>query len=189
MNTITEVKNFVEEECKKPTSHYGYEPFVYHFPFVVQYALELADRLGGDKEVLTIAGWLHDIGSIVYGRDDHHISGAKIATEKLKKLGYQKEKIELVKNCILSHRGSQNNHRASIEEQIIADADALSNFDNIGGIFKAAFIYEGLDQAEAQKSVWEKLERKWNKLHFTESKGIIRPKYEAAKLLLKENKA
>ncbi len=28
---MKEVKNFVEEECKKPTSKYGYEPLVFHF--------------------------------------------------------------------------------------------------------------------------------------------------------------
>ncbi len=184
-NIVTEIKNFVETECKKPTSHYGYEPFVHHFPFVVQHALELADKLGGDKEVLAVAGWLHDVGSIIHGRDNHQISGAKIAGEKLKELGYPQDKIELVKNCILNHRSSQNNHRASIEEQIIADADALSNFDNISGIFKAAFVYEGLDQEKAQKSVREKLKRKWNKLHFAESREIIKPKYNAMMTLLK----
>ncbi|MDD5693221.1 MAG: HD domain-containing protein [Patescibacteria group bacterium] len=185
MDIVTKVKIYVEEECKKPTSHYGYEPFVYHFPFVAKYSLELADKLGGDREVLAIASWLHDIGAIVSGRENHHTTGAKIAEEKLTEFGYPKEKIELVKKCILNHRGSQNNNRISVEEQIIGDADALSNFDNISGIFKAAFVYESLDQEKAQKSVREKLKRKWDKLHFEESKKIIRPKYEAIMLLLK----
>jgi hypothetical protein len=89
-----------------------------------------------------------------------------------------------VKKCILHHRGSKHFARETLEEQIIAEADVISNFDNIAGIFKACFIYEGLDQGQAKLSVREKLENKRNQLHFEESKDIIRPKYEAALLLL-----
>lgn len=185
MDIVDEVKAFVEEECKKPSSRYGYEPFLFHFIPMTEYAGKLADELGGDKEVVLIAAWLHDIGSIVHGRKDHHITGAKIAEEKLKELQYPAEKIELVKKCILNHRGSQQNGRDSIEEQIIAEADAISNFDNIAGIFKAAFLYEDQTQGEAKDSVRQKLERKWEQLHFENSKELIKPKFEAAMLLLK----
>lgn len=185
MSTIDQIKTFVEEECQKPTSKYGYEPFPFHFVPVVKYALALADEMGGDKEIIELAAWLHDIGSIIYGREDHHVTGAKVAEEKLTDLGYPPEKIALVKKCILNHRGSQKTKGASIEEQIVADADIMSNFDNLPGIFKAAFVYENLNQGEAKESVRKKLENKWRQLNFEKSKQIIRPKYEAAMLLLK----
>ncbi len=185
MNIVQEIKNFVENECKKPSSKYGYEPFPFHFVPMVNYAEKLSDELWGDKEVILIAAWLHDIGSIIHGREDHHITGAKIAEEKLKEIQYPAEKIELVKKCILNHRWSQQNWRSSIEEQIITEADVMSNFDNISGIFNAAFVYENKTQGEAKDSVREKLERKRKQLHFDKSKEIIRPKYEAVMLLLK----
>ncbi len=185
MDIIQKIKNFVENECKKPSSKYGYEPFPFHFVPVAEYAEKLASELGGDKEIILIAAWLHDIGSIICGRDDHHITGAKIAEEKLKELQYPVEKIELVKKCILNHRGSQQNNRESIEEQIVAEADVMSNFDNIAGIFKAAFVYENKDQGEAKDSVRRKLENKWRQLYFKNSRKIIKPKFEAAMLLLK----
>ena len=185
MDIVQKIKNFVENECKKPSSKYGYEPFPFHFVPVVNYAEKLTDKLGGDKEIILISAWLHDIGSIIYGREDHHITGAKIAEEKLKELQYPAEKIELVKKCILNHRGSQQNERDSIEEQIIAEADVMSSFDNIAGIFKAAFVYEDKTQGEAKDSVRKKLENKWNQLHFENSKRIIKPKFEAVMLLLK----
>lgn len=72
----------------------------------------------------------------------------------------------------------------SIEEKIIAEADVMANFDNISGIFKAAFVYENLNQKEAKESAKKKLQNKWNQLEFEESKILIRPKYEAAMLLL-----
>ena len=183
MDIINEIKSFVESECKKPTSKYGYDPFPFHFVPMVNYAEKLADELGGDKEIILIAAWLHDIGSIMFGRDNHHITSAIIAERKLKELQYPPEKIELIKKCILNHRGSQPNNRKTIEEQVVAEADVLSNFDNIAGLFKAAFI-EGKDQAEARKSVRTKLENKWKQLHFESSKNIIKPKFEAAMLLL-----
>ena len=184
MDIVKTVKNYVEEECKKPTSRYGYEPYQFHFIAMVRYAEELADELGADKELVSIAGWLHDLGSIIEGRDNHHISGAKIAEKKLRELNYPTDKIEKVKKCILNHRGSQGSQRDSLEEKIIAEADVLSNFENIGGLFKAAYEFENLNQAEAQKSVKRKLQNKYNQLHFEKSKEIIKPKYDAAMLLL-----
>lgn len=184
MDIVKAIKQFVEAECKKPTSKYGYEPYQFHFIPMVRYAEELADEFGADKEIVSIAGWLHDIGSIIDGRENHHISGAKIAEEKLRELNYPENKIERVKNCILNHRGSQNNKGESLEEKIVTEADVLSNFESIGGLFKAAYEFENLNQGEAQKSVKRKLQNKYNQLHFEKSKEIIKPKYDAAMLLL-----
>lgn len=91
----------------------------------------------------------------------------------------------MVKKCILNHRGSQKNNRESLEEKILVEADTMSNFDNIGGIFKAALVYENMNQKEATEAVRRKLENKWKQLHFEASKKIVKPKYEAAMLLLK----
>ncbi|MFH0870601.1 MAG: HD domain-containing protein [archaeon] len=185
MSIVQEIKAFVENECKKPTSKYGYDIFVFHLIPMVRFAERLADEMGGDKEVISLAAWMHDIGSIMQGREDHHITGAKIAEKKLKELGYPAEKIDLIKKCILNHRGSQQSKRCSIEEQIISEADVMSNFENISGLFKVAFAFEGKDQYEAKVSVRQKLERKWKQLHFEGSKKAIKPKYEAAMMLLK----
>ena len=184
MDYINEIKNYVEKECKKPNSKYGYEPFIYHFKPTVEYAEKLCDKLGGDKEIILIAAWMHDIGSIIKGRNDHHITGAEIAEKKLKELKYPQNKIEVVKKCILNHRGSKNFKTESIEEQIVAEADTLSNFNNLSGIFRAALVYENLGQGEAKKAVKTKLKNKWNQLKFQESKDLVKPLYEAAMTLL-----
>jgi uncharacterized protein len=81
--------------------------------------------------VIEIAGRLHDLGSIIYGREDHHLTGAELAEKKLTELHYPPEKIELVKKCIFNHRGSKNFVRTTLEEQIIAEADVMSTFDNL----------------------------------------------------------
>ena len=185
MNFISQVKQFVKKECQKADSHYGLEPFECHFASVVKYARELAQELGGDEEVVTIAAWLHDIGSIVSGRKDHHLTGAKIAENFLEKIHYPKDKIILVKKCILNHRGSTHGQRKSLEEKIVAEADTLSAFESLPGLFKAALVYEKMTQIEARVAVREKLERKWRQLYFPKSKELVRPQYEAMKILLK----
>ena len=185
MDIIREIRDFVENECKKPSSKYGYDPFTFHFVPMVNHAEVLADELGGDKEIILIAAWLHDIGSIIYGRKDHHITSSKIAEEKLKELDYPQDKIEQVKECILSHRGSQKIKSESLEAQIIIEADTLSAFNDISGLFQCAFVYEKLPRTEAKKSVIQKLENKWNQLQFEKSKIIVKPKYEAIMMLLK----
>jgi uncharacterized protein len=192
MNDIIErVKNFVEEECKKPSSKYGYEPFVFHFHSVHKYAKELAEGkvsegAGVDIEVVEVAAWLHDIGSIIRGRKDHHVTGSEIAEEKLREFGYPEDKIARVKHCIYAHRGSQKIPRESVEAQIIADADVMSHFDTIAGLFKAAFVYENLNQGDAIDSIRQKLTNSYGKLS-SDAKEIIKPKYEAAMVLLVKN--
>ena len=184
MDIVWEIKKFVEEECKKPSSKYGYDPFPFHFVPMVKYAEKLADELGWDKEVILLAARLHDIGAIINGRENHHLTGADIVEMKLKEFDYPIAKIELIKQCILHHRGSQNFTRETLEEQIIAEADTISNIDNIAWLFKVALVYEGKTQWEAKDSVRQKLERKWTWLHFESSRKIVQSKYDAAMLLL-----
>jgi len=184
MKITQNIRQFVEEECKKPTSKYGYEPFTDHFVPVVKYVKKMANELDADEEILEISAWLHDIGSIIKGRKDHHLTSAKIAEEKLRELNYPEDKIEKVTACIITHRGSQELKPRSLEAQILVEADAMSAFDDIAGIFQCALAFEKLSRAEARKSVKQKLQNKWAQLKFESSKESIKPKYDAAMLLL-----
>lgn len=184
INIVEEIRKFVELECKKPTSKYGYEPYKMHFIPVSKYVKYLAEIKGADAEIVEIAALGHDIGSIIYGRDKHHITGVKIIGKKLLELNYPKDKIKKVLHCILAHRGSNGIKPKTLEAEIVAEADAINSFDRLDGLFKAAFVYEKLDQLEAKESVREKLINKWNQLSL-EGKELVKSKYEAAMLLLK----
>lgn len=184
MKIIDEIKKFVEAETNKASSKYGQTPFKRHFIPMVALAKKLAKKYQADVEIVEIAAWFHDVGSVRYGRANHHLTGAKIAEKKLTKLNYPKEKIAIIKKCILNHRGSIKNKRNSLEEQIIAEADALSNLEDVIGPLEAALVYEKLDPEQAKLSVRKKLQNKWKQLKFTESKKIAGPKYKAAMLLL-----
>ena len=126
-----------------------------------------------------IAAWLHDIASItdydLY--EEHHIHGAKIADEILRNFKYDKNKIELVKKCILNHRGSLDNKRLSKEEQIIADADAISHFDSVPSLLYLAYKQKNMSIEEGKEFVKSKLERSFNKLS-DDSKTFYEEKFK-----------
>lgn len=183
MDISRQSRKFVQDQCKKPTSHYSEGIFEHHLVSVVQFADQLALKFGADREIVTIGGWLHDIGSIICGRDDHHLTGASITEVVLRMWGYPEVKIQLVKGCVLCHRGSQKIAPKTLEEQIVAEADALSAFYNFPGLFKGAFD-EGKNQSEAGISVREKLQHKWDQLILPGSKESVQSRFEAAMLLL-----
>jgi 8-oxo-dGTP diphosphatase len=184
MSEIVEaVKNFVKEECSK--LEHGDEYFENHFSNVVKYSIILAEKLNADREILEIAAWLHDLGSVTVRREDHHITGRDIAERKLNELSYPQDRIERVKHCIYAHRGSRDISRESVEAQILADADVMCHFEEIEGLFKYEYIIHGikLKQKQAKQNVLHKYSNSYDKLS-EDAKKIIKPKYDAAMLLL-----
>lgn len=169
-----EIKNRAENENNK----FGIG-VLYHIEAVVKNAEILADKYNADKEVCIIAAWLHDIASITDYKlyKEHHIEGTKIADEILRKFKYDDNKIELVKACILNHRGSVDNKRLSREEQIIADADAISHFDSIPSLLYLAYKEKNMDIEDGKNFVKGKLERSFKKLS-DESKIFYKEKFE-----------
>lgn len=183
MSIAEQVHAFVKAECEKPSNTYGMSPYHHHFLPVVKYAKELARKRGADLEVVEIAAWLHDIGSIQGHYEDHHLAGAKTAEELLRKLCYPREKIEAVKHCILSHRGSKNIPRETVEAQCLCDADAMAHLDTLGGLFRLAYVTYKMSEEEAIPFVRGKLKQSYAKLS-SDAKTLVKSKYDAAMLLL-----
>ena len=100
-----------------------------------------------------------------YGdREHHNIYGAEIAEQLLLELSYPKDKIEIVKNCVLNHRGSKDRPRNTLEEQCVADADVITHFDCIPSLFRLAYKELNLSLEEGIDFVRKKIERDYNKL-------------------------
>jgi len=184
MDIVEEIRKYVESECRKDSNIFGMNAYDGHFVSVVKYAKILAKEADADMEIVELSAWLHDIGSIIEGdSENHHIVGSKLAEELLKKYNYPQDKIDKIKHCIIAHRGSKDIPRESIEDECIADADAMSHFDNINSLFYLALVARKIEPSEAKTFVREKLERSWKKVT-PRAKVLIRPKYEAAMLLL-----
>lgn len=131
-----------EDELKKKIRNYlkGYTAChdYYHLQRVQNYALEIAEKIDCDKDVLRAAALLHDIGYRYHEKDpeNHHLYGMKIAKKWLKEIDFPQEKIPDVLEAIRLHdnlhwdiNGEKTNH---IETMIIQDADRIEALGAIG---------------------------------------------------------
>lgn len=184
----TDILDFLQKEiyerCKKPANKFGMGCY-YHIEAVVKNAAFLAEEFGADKEVVMIAAWLHDIASVTdYALyKDHHLHGAEMAYDILSEFDYEKEKIALVQACIRNHRGSVLNDKNSIEELCVADADAISHFDNVPSLLYLAYVKKKMAMEEGKEFVKGKLERSFRKLS-VRSKGYYEGKYQSVMRML-----
>jgi len=185
MDTLEKIRQLVEEECKKDSNIFGDEIWAYHILSVVKYAKLLARKLNADEEIVEIAALLHDYAGIK-DRDkyeNHHLVGAEEAGKTLKRLKYPEEKIEKIKYCIYTHRGSASMKRKTVEARCVASADAMAHFDRIPSLLYFAFVRLGMNVDEGAKWLRDKLDRSWSKL-IPEAKEIVEGKYEASKTVL-----
>ena len=92
------------------------EFYVVHSPSVVDIALILAEKKKVDKNILKIAGWLHDTGACI-SREDHAVHSIAIIEKEY-------EISAKIKDCILNH-GTSGQPKTE-EGKIIKIADKAS---------------------------------------------------------------
>ncbi|MDD2376980.1 MAG: HD domain-containing protein [Clostridia bacterium] len=162
---VDKIQNEIEIRSKSPDNFYGIGVY-YHIKAVEKSAIYLAKIYGADIEIVQLAALLHDIASITKKEytEKHHIYGAEIAEKLLKELNYPIEKIELIKKCILNHRGSVLVEKTTKEEICVADADAMAHFDMLPALFNMVYRQMELSIDEGAKYLKNKLTRSYNKL-------------------------
>jgi uncharacterized protein len=182
---IQAIGNIVERACNQDANVFGYTFWSHHIIPVVKYANMLAKKLGADEEVVEIAALLHDYAGIcdVELHKDHHVHGARMAEELLKTYDYPQEKIEMVKKCILCHRGSVVKKKDTPEQECVASADAMAHIDQAFSIFLFRCKFRGLNIDESITWLNAKIERSWAKL-CPEAKDMISERYVSLKSLL-----
>ena len=187
MNLIeSKIYEEVKNRCISPNNSYGIGAWDHHIKLVYELAKNNAQDYGADEEIVAIAALLHDIASVTnkHFTEEHHIIGAEIAEELLIRENYPQDKIELIKKCILNHRGSKLMDKNSPEEICIADADAMAHFYSIPSLLSMVYKEKKLSIDEGAEFVMKKLNRSYNKLS-SKGKMLVKQQYEAAKLLLK----
>ena len=102
-----------------------------HVRMVIAQALELADMLGADRELLYAAAAYHDTG-LVEGRERHHlVSGEIIRSDKQLRKWFSDEDIELIAEAAEDHRASSDHAPRSLYGRIIAEADRFIEAETI----------------------------------------------------------
>jgi len=184
MDMIKNIKEDIRRRCESPNNFFGVGSYE-HIESVANNAVELAKLYKADIEICEVAGWLHDIASITDYKlyENHHIHGANMAEEILKSYNYPEGKIELVKLCILNHRGSVVKEKTTKEEICVADADAISHYDTVPSLFYLAFVLRKLNIDDGVEFVKSKLERSYNKMS-QESKKYYKAKKDLIQSIL-----
>lgn len=182
---INKVYEEVKRRCEAETNFYGLGAWDHHIELVYKLAITNYKKYGAQKDIVAIAALLHDIASVTNKEytEEHHIIGAQIAEELLTEYGLEKEKIALVKKCILNHRGSRLVKKTTPEEICIADSDAMAHFYSISSLLEMVYVEKKLSIDEGAKFVLDKLTRSYNKLS-EQGQKLIAKRFEAAKLFL-----
>lgn len=87
-----------------------------------------------DMEALIIAGYLHDISTSTHGYHDHHLQSAEMAVEFLRELNLSEERVEKVKQAILTHTtvfSPEQREAAPIEGRLLYDADKIGRLSGL----------------------------------------------------------
>ncbi len=135
------IKEIVEKELSCSAHDMEHTIRVYNL------CLHLAkDKPNIDLDVLKTAALLHDIARVKEdqdktGKTDHAILSAEMAEKILKDFDYSEEKIEKIKNCIISHRTRSAEAPESKEAEILSDADKLDIMGAVG--LSRMFAYVG----------------------------------------------
>jgi len=133
-NKLQQIKEFAQK-------HLGKDQCSAHSMDHVMRVFNLANTLAKgqkvDLEVIQIAALLHDIGGAQEandksGKTDHALVSAQMADPFLRKLGYNEEKIQHIKDCIETHRYRTTRRPKTLEAKIVFDADKLETVGAIG---------------------------------------------------------
>ena len=160
MDLIEKTRDFVTFFLEgEPSSH-----DMGHINRVEALCLEIQKEEGGNPLILRLAALLHDVGVLKEHEEggDHAVYSAEIASEFLGKAGLEKELIEAVAGCILTHRFSGGKSPNTIEARILQDADRLDALGAVG-IFRSIFSMgslrmlkytTGIDKGNSKKTVY-----------------------------------
>ncbi len=117
-----------------------------HIKFVVEIALKLANEFKCDRQTVEIAALLHDIGrDQEKGAETHPEAGERIASKLIEEISPGLPEKEIILSCIRNH-GSNGK---SVEEKIIASADAASKV-----IYHLAFMLMCKKDTFEERAEW-----------------------------------
>jgi putative nucleotidyltransferase with HDIG domain len=182
MNTDI-IHKYVMEACKNRVL--GTDFFDQHILVVVNFADQLAENLGADREIVNLSAYLHDIAAVLdfNNRKNHPITGADLAEQILSRNNYPPEKIIKVKKCITTHSSPVALGNGLIEEVCLSNADALSQINNPAYWLYFFYNINQLNYAEGTKSYLSLIDSNWKRL-IDPAKHLIEKKYLLTKQLL-----
>lgn len=178
---VRKIEKIIERDCQN-SSFYDKSSWV-HCLRTAKIARSLAMRNGGSSEIAYLGGLLHDLGSVRYGRENHHLTGARDAVSILKGFDFLPFLIAKVAHCVYAHRGSQKIKPKTVEAICVAAADAINHFEMVEELLEAACGILGKNSEEAREWLTDKFKKDWEKIA-PEIKPLVEANYKEACLKL-----
>jgi len=147
------VRREVRKVMQGGRGSHGYD----HVRRVLALCLHLGRETGVDREVLTLAALLHDIGRPEEDRSGgaicHAREGSRMAGEILARHGAPPSLVRCVRGCVRQHRFRGLPAPSSLEARILFDADKLDSLGAVG--IGRAFLFAGEVGARLHNSAGE----------------------------------
>ncbi len=180
------IREQVQRACEREENIFGPAFFDQHLAVVAECAARLAQRLGGDSEVVELAAYLHDFSAVLDPATllNHTQASADVARGLLAAQDYPAEAIERVAKCITSHQSPRRLGDASVEEVCISNADAMSRLERPAYWLYFAFRVHRLGFEEGRRWLLKLIESEWNAM-VEPAKELVADRYAAAREMLR----
>jgi len=155
----------------------------HHVLAVKEASQKMVVKYGGDKDIVYIGAIMHDIG-FLYSKQKHDVVGAVKSYNMLVKNGFSKKMARAVSNIALCHRCKAELPK-TIEEKIVASADAIAHFSPAYYLGLAVIANE--DYKDLAKNNFRKLISDYNnKIFFEAEKKKFKKAVKAFKKIFRE---
>lgn len=175
---IEELYLLVATAFRLESKAFDYELWADKINAMIAITCNLAQKYGADEEIVIIATLLHHFSALMErDKNDGSTDAGEAMETLLSRLGYPKDRIRLVKNCLAYQNERDDHSKPSAEQTLMADAYAFSHIQALASLFHE--VYENIDvmlEAGVER-IKRKLQRDWRELS-EQGKIIYKEKYE-----------
>jgi len=166
------IVNYLGEKLGKSPSH-----DINHYLRAAQYADQLQNIYGGNRDIAIAAILLHDLGREEHiSGPDHAVRSAELARPLLQNIGYSSTEIEQIAQAIISHDLTEF---PSLEARIVHDADRLDGMGALGVVRIVQYCDEkGYGMGGILERLEEGMPKRIEAMSLPEAKKIAEEKYK-----------
>ena len=163
---LSSVYHKVRDACLQPSNIFGFGIWSHHIRPMIDTARELAPLYDADQEMVLLCVLLHDYAGISNKAliEEHHEHGADEARRILSAHAYPVDRITIISDAILVHRGSIPGEKNTNEARCLADCDAISHIQQFPSLYRVIYRDPSRSIDDGARWVKRKLERDWSKL-------------------------
>jgi uncharacterized protein len=175
--------NFIDKTIKYTKTFYDKNDITHgwsHILAVRNNALRLQKILGGNKEIIEIAAYLHDCDYSKGIKKHTELSTIK-AKKFLNSIKYNKTK--QVIEAILNHATHLRKPNASLEAKVLFDADKMETIKSYG-ILRVAITQKNLSFKEMLEKIRIYCIDIYKKLYFDETRKLVKKDYDKTKKII-----